>query len=281
MVHSRPDEADASKSEQGRSETPKKQGTATKLAIFTRTVVATLILAAAGGIGAGVGQLVIPSKRPGTPTATASAPGTRTPAPALAPTSSGAPAQNGTFSVQLGTQQSFVSVPDSSNSQDLNMVKCISGNVLFSCDYLETAPSEDIYNNQQWHISASQLGSNGVYVATIISKFSGNWAFYDGTSDQENQYLSDLNANSGPAVGLVPVSGDLNTLNPTGHQGQYWILRPETGGQWEISPWLTPEQCLSSPGGSTLEFQTCQSNDASDQLWTIGLSRPAIAGPAG
>jgi hypothetical protein len=258
------EQGDAAASEKSESGAAKKQGPATKLAIFTRTVMATLILAAAGAIGAGLGQLALsPSRGTGSAAPAATASGQ---------TLSGVLPKTGDISVQGGTQASYIDVPDPSDSRNLIMQRCVSGNVAFDCYDLDAALSGNIYDNQEWQIASTELGNGTVYVATITSEFPGSWVYPIPVSGAAGQYLSDLNVSQGQDVGLVPVSDDdLSTADPTGHQGQYWVLRYQSTGQWTLSPWLAPGECLSAPGGSRLELEPCQSNDDSDQLWTVGL----------
>jgi hypothetical protein len=282
MSSSEPGAVGTVKSEEAEPDAPKKQGPATRLAIFTRTVLATLILAAAGGIGAGLGHVVIPSSSStgsGT-TATLAPTSPATPkAPASTSARPGSPPQTGEISAEVEGQQNFLSVPNPDDSQNLPLSECYypgpDPDPSFSCMKLDAEPYENYQNHQQWQINSVQLGS-GLYLATISSNFSGTFS-----GSKTPEYLADINGHNGdPAsasdegsVGLVPAPAELYASNPTGHQGAYWILRPEPGGLWQLSPMVTPSLCLSSSLGSSsswpLGLAECATNDAPQQLWTL------------
>jgi hypothetical protein len=109
-----------------------------------------------------------------------------------------------------------------------------------------------------------------VYIATITSELPGSWTYPFSVPGTVSQYLSDLDLSKGQDIGPVPVADDdLSTVDTTGHQGKYRILRYQSSGKWKLSPWLAPSECLTAPAGSHLELELYQSNDDSDQLWTV------------
>jgi hypothetical protein len=192
------------------------------------------------------------------------------------------PPQAGYVSVLVSGQQEFIDVPDPADSQNLTMSRCVNTEqITFDCLVVDTAPSDasgNFYDNQQWRITDIQL-SNGWYIATLASNFSGSWA--DPASGQLGPdtiaYLSYLNIGSGSGnVGLVPIDGSLDaaalTSDPASDTYQYWILRPEGNEQWELSPWEDSSQCLGYSPSSIPYVGSCAPG-AADQLWAIGLSR--------
>lgn len=281
MSGSEPGEAGTAEGEEAKPGTPKKQGPATKLAIFSRTVVATLILAAAGAIGAGLGHVVIPSSSASTGPETTAAAAAAATSVASASASAGpeAPPQVGQISAEVQGQQFFLSVPDPDDSQNLPLSKCYYADSgpgsSFGCVKLDAEPSENHQDNQQWRINSAELGT-GLYVAAISANFSGtiNWSKAPGyLADMNDQNGNPLLGSNEGSVGLMQSSGELYGGDPTGHQGAYWILRPEPGGLWQLSPMVTPALCLSSiPGSSSswpLELAECATNDDPQQLWSL------------
>jgi hypothetical protein len=285
MSGSEPGAAGTAQSEEAKPGTPKKQGPATKLAIFSRTVLATLILAAAGAIGAGLGHVVIPSSSASTGSGTTAAAAATSPATsAETPSASvaagpGAPPQAGQISAEVQGEHRFLSVPDPDDSQNLPLSKCYYADTgpgsSFGCVKLDAEPSENHQHNQQWQINSAKLGTD-LYVATISSNFSGtiNWSKAPGyLADMNDQNGNpDLGSNEG-SVGLMQPSEELYGGYPTGHQGAYWILRPAPGGLWQLSPMVTPALCLSSISASSgswpLELAECATNDDPQQLWSL------------
>jgi hypothetical protein len=291
MGDSEPDTVDAVKSEEeAKPGAHRRQETATKLALFSRTVLATLILAAAGGIGAGLARVFIPSyASTGSATPSAAAPSITAPASTVpASAAQGVLPADAQISVANGRQQDLLSVPNQADSQDLGLSYCYNPG-RFYCTKADAEPTASDNGNQQWQISSVQLSSD-LYLATIASNFQGSFSLNSASLSSYTQYLSEMNSDNGGgigdasqgSIGIVSVQGALAAGDPTGHQGSYWLLTRLTTGLWHVSPMVLPGLCLASstgsPGSLSLSLQNCETNDDWAQQWTIGTV--TAGGPA-